>query len=147
MSRIISNNSWAGSGTVTTAVRQSADGRNGFWNRLRSYLAPRRESRPQWPNSKRNEVFRRTCAAVRAGQFSEARTLLESAIEQGGADAALQNLLGVVYEAQRNWRQARKHYGKAIRTDGNFAPARQNMRRWYELFTFGRTEHAILLGD
>jgi tetratricopeptide (TPR) repeat protein len=99
------------------------------------------------PAPERSIVFQRACTAVRSGRLEEAKNLLEFATATSAADAGLLNLLGVVYEARRDWRQARKLYGRAIRADGKFAPARQNMRRWYELFTFGCTEYPILLGD
>jgi hypothetical protein len=42
---------------------------------------------------------------------------------------------------------ARRFYGRAIRADGKFAPAQQNMRRLYELTTFGHTTQHVALGD
>ena len=62
-------------------------------------------------------------------------------------DAAYFNLLGVLYEARRERRLARKFYGKAIAADGKYEPAQRNMRRLYELQTFGRSQEPATLGD
>jgi hypothetical protein len=136
-----------GSSTAAASVRPSRNKPAGFWKHLFAREFPSGGSRPEWPAAKRDELLRRACEAVRSGDFARAKAILESAPAAGTCDAACLNLLGVICEADRDWRQARKHYGKAIRADGEFTPARQNMRRWYELFTFGRTEYPILLGD
>lgn len=62
-------------------------------------------------------------------------------------DARWLNLMGVICESRGDWRRARRFYGKAMRADRGFAPAEQNMRRWYEMFTFGRTRWPVALGD
>jgi hypothetical protein len=55
--------------------------------------------------------------------------------------------MGVVCESRGEWRRARRFYGKAMRANRGFAPATQNMRRWFELFTFGRTSWPVALSD
>ena len=57
------------------------------------------------------------------------------------------NLLGVLYEAQGNWRMARKCYSKGMAADRTYAPVEANMRRFYELYTFGETRQSVALGD
>jgi DNA-binding response OmpR family regulator len=86
--------------------------------------------------------------ALRLADFSNAETLLEKAAEQRNQHTAEYfNLLGVLYEAQRKWRLARKCYDKAISADAQFEPAQINMRRLYELQARGRTSHPVKLGD
>jgi len=63
------------------------------------------------------------------------------------SDAACLNLQGVIHELREQWKPARKLYHRAIRADGDYAPARQNMRRMYELYTFGHSDEPIALGD
>ena len=62
-------------------------------------------------------------------------------------DAAGLNLLGVVCEARGQRRAAKRYYVRAVRADPRFEPARQNMRRAYELDTLGRTDHPVAVGD
>jgi hypothetical protein len=62
-------------------------------------------------------------------------------------DAACLNLLGVVCEARGQWDLAKRYYGRAIRADRQFDPAQQNMRRLYELTTFGSSARVVQVGD
>ncbi|HEY2586329.1 MAG TPA: response regulator [Tepidisphaeraceae bacterium] len=85
--------------------------------------------------------------AIRLRCFEDAERILESAGDAEVRDAAWLNLMGVVHESRGDWRRAKRFYGKAMRADRRFAPAEQNMRRWYELFTFGRTQWPVAMGD
>jgi Flp pilus assembly protein TadD len=84
---------------------------------------------------------------MRVGRWSEAEALLMRAGTIACEDAAFYNLVGVLWEVKGDQAGARRFYGKAIRADGDYAPAQQNMRRLYELWTFGRTREAVTLGD
>jgi hypothetical protein len=85
--------------------------------------------------------------ALRRGDWATAEALLMRAAPLAGEDAAFFNLVGVLWEVRAGRRAARRFYGLAIRSDGKYAPAQQNMRRLYELSTFGRTRQAVALGD
>ncbi|MGA2496474.1 MAG: response regulator [Tepidisphaeraceae bacterium] len=85
--------------------------------------------------------------ALRAGNLPLAETLLIKAEDLGHEDEAYYNLVGVYHEVRRRWRLARKFYGKAIKTNGGYEPAQQNMRRIYELYTFGASREPVALGD
>ncbi len=85
--------------------------------------------------------------ALRKGNLPLAETLLMKAEDLGHEDETYFNLVGVYYEASRRWRLARKFYGKAIKTNREYEPAQQNMRRIYELYTFGASKEPIALGD
>jgi tetratricopeptide (TPR) repeat protein len=86
--------------------------------------------------------------ALRVVDYSSAESLLEKASERKNKyTAEYYNLLGVLYEAQRKWRLARRCYGKAIAVDKRFEPAQANMRRLFELHTYGRSHQAVMLGD
>jgi len=85
--------------------------------------------------------------AVRIGDSKAAEEMLIKASDLGNEDAAYLNLVGVFNESKRKWKRARKFYGMAIRTDGGYEPAQNNMRRLYELQTFGKTGLPISLGD
>ena len=98
--------------------------------------------------SEYEEAVDRVRKALRLADYSNAETLLEKAASQKNQHTAEYfNLLGVLYEAQLKWRLARKCYSKAISADKRFEPAQCNMRRLYELQTYGRSHQAILLGD
>lgn len=92
-------------------------------------------------------VLDRARRALHAAEFSDAESLLMKAADLGERDAAYFNLLGVLYEVQRKWRLAKKCYGKAIVADRKYEPSQTNMRRMYELETFGKTVYSIAMGD
>jgi DNA-binding response OmpR family regulator len=92
-------------------------------------------------------VMKRVRKSLRESDIAGAEALLMKAVDLAQHDAAYFNLLGVIYEARRQWRLAKKFYGKAIRTDRNYETAQQNMRRIYELYTFGHSRQPVALGD
>jgi len=92
-------------------------------------------------------VLSRVRRAMRVADFATAETLLMKAADLAHQDAAYFNLLGIIYEARHQWRLARKFYGKAMKANRNYKPAEENMQRLYELNTFGRTKHVVMLGD
>ena len=85
--------------------------------------------------------------AMRREDWCEAEALLMSAGSIAGDDPAFFNLVGVLWEVRGNRRAAKRFYGRAIHADSRYAPAQQNMRRLYELDTFGRTRQCVALGD
>jgi tetratricopeptide (TPR) repeat protein len=87
------------------------------------------------------------CSAIREGRFDDALTLLETAQCQRPHDGYSWNLLGVVHECRRDWKQARRAYGKAIAADPRLNAPQQNMRRMYELLTYGSSAEPPALGD
>ncbi len=92
-------------------------------------------------------VLNRARKALRLAEYADAETLLMKAADLADKDAVYFNLLGVLYEVRGQHRLARKFYGKAIAANGNYEPAQKNMRRLYELQTFGRTREPATLGD
>ena len=69
--------------------------------------------------------------------------LVESELLKGGEiamnDAACLNLIGLAAEIRGDWPRAKRMYGRAMRRDRSYLPAELNMRRYFELFTFGRS--------
>jgi len=82
-----------------------------------------------------------------AGALEEVEHVLMRAAVIAEGDPAYFNLLGLLHECRGRKRQARKAYGRAIRINSNYAPAQQNMRRFYELTVFGWTKQPAALGD
>lgn len=91
-------------------------------------------------------VLDRVRQALRSVDIPTAETLLMRAADLAQDDAAYLNLLGILYESRRQWRLARKFYGKAMRADKRYEAAQSNMRRLYELETFGRSAVPVALG-
>jgi DNA-binding NtrC family response regulator len=93
-------------------------------------------------------VLGRIRTALHAADLDGAQALLETAAQRRNQQAAEYfNLLGVLYEAQRQWRLARKCYGRAIATESQYQPAQANMRRLYELHTFGKSSQPVVLDE
>jgi CheY-like chemotaxis protein len=93
------------------------------------------------------QVLNRVRSALHTADIEGAQSLLEIASQRRNQQAAEYfNLLGVLYEAQRKWRLARKCYGRAISTEGKYEPAQSNMRRLYELHTYGKSSEPVALG-
>jgi len=100
------------------------------------------------PEGTYEEAVSRIRRALRLADFENAESMLAKVADRPAKHSAeYYNLVGVLYEAQHKWRLARKCYGKAMRADKKFKPAETNLRRLYELHTFGRTTHPIQLGD
>lgn len=92
-------------------------------------------------------VLNRARKALRLADYADAETLLMKAADLAEKDAAYFNLIGVLYEVRGQHRLARKFYGKAIAANNHYEPAQKNMRRLYELQTFGRSQEPATLGD
>jgi hypothetical protein len=99
-----------------------------------------------WDPQQRAALLHDVCTAMRLGYFAEAQAMLNHE-PHATSDAACLNLLGVIHELRQQWKLAHKHYRWSVRRDPAYAPARQNIRRLYELETFGRTANGIALGD
>jgi hypothetical protein len=85
---------------------------------------------------------------MRLADFDNAESLLTKVADRPTRHIAEYfNLLGVLYEVQLKWRLARKCYGKAMRANKAYQPAQVNMRRLYELNTFGHSALSVMLGD
>jgi hypothetical protein len=122
----------AGGGTEPPASGETPDDREGAENRDAAVSA--------------------ACSLIRAGHPGTAADLLAKAVRDavvaGSDDATVLNLLGVIAERQGRWGEAKDFYHRAARLDGpGAAAARHNQRRYYELFTFGRSRDQAALGD
>ena len=86
-------------------------------------------------------------ALIRGGHYEDAWAMLNLCLERCPGHAPFLNLAGAVCEAEKDWRMARCYYGRAIAADRCSADAQQNMRRIFELFTWGASREPIALGD
>jgi hypothetical protein len=91
------------------------------------------------PNWDLHSARMTSLAAAELGEWA----LVESELLKGGDvalnDAACLNLLGLAAEVRSDWPRAKHMYGRAMRRDHSYLPAEVNMRRYYELFTLGKT--------
>lgn len=93
----------------------------------------------------RNSAALMASAAICQGELVLAETTILAGGDAALCDASCLNLLGVIAEKRHDWKLARRMYGRSIRADRRFEPAQQNMRRWFELFTFGRSSEPVAL--
>jgi DNA-binding response OmpR family regulator len=147
-------------GSIPTAVKATRLGAVDFLEKpitpselrqsVRSILQePELDSPPVGTNAAGGyeNVLGRIRSSMRLADFTSAESLLTKAAETREQQTAEYfNLLGVLYEAQRKWRLARKCYGKAIAADRKYEPSQLNMKRLYELHTFGRSSQSVMLG-
>jgi K+-sensing histidine kinase KdpD len=96
---------------------------------------------------RRESVLRDALLAICEGDWDAADAALGRAPEVARADAACLNLRGIVCEARGQWSRARRFYGKAVRAGRGYLPAEQNVRRCYELETFGKTRLPLAVAD
>ena len=99
------------------------------------------------PNAERDSLILDVAVALRAGRVDAAAALLAPHSAALARDAAYLNLMGVCCELRRQWKLAKRFYGVAMSVDSSYRPAQQNMRRLYELYTFGSSREGISLGD
>jgi DNA-binding NtrC family response regulator len=79
--------------------------------------------------------------------FSRAQKHLVRALELNDKSAEAFNLTGVLFEMKEEYDRAKKYYGQAIKLDSRYEPAQQNMRRIFELFSFGSSKEPVALGE
>jgi Flp pilus assembly protein TadD len=93
------------------------------------------------------EQVRQIRLAIRAGDIELASSRLDGCGEAGHCDAECLNLRGVIAECRGDWPLARRYWVRAARADKHCVAARQNLARYYELFTWGRCRDAVAMGD
>lgn len=152
MSVMSVNRSFVSAPAATIAARHGdaqSEPRRRFrsWRSLSETIHRALETPPPMPEDERKAVLLLTCGMIRGGHYDEAESFLALSLERCPYDARCLNLMGIVHEARRDWRMARKFYGRAIAADIRLADAQQNMRRIFELFTFGDSREPIALGD
>jgi DNA-binding response OmpR family regulator len=77
--------------------------------------------------------------AINRRHFGDAEALLRQAITINPRSAEAHNLMGVLHESRGENDASYHAYQAALKADRQYEPARHNMQRHYERFTFGRT--------
>ena len=78
--------------------------------------------------------------------LSEAEVFLKQAIALNPNSAEAHNLKGVLHECRHEHDDSYREYRAALKADPHFEPAKHNMTRYYERFTFGRSDVPIDTG-
>lgn len=79
-------------------------------------------------------------------RFDEARVFLKQALALETNSAEAHNLMGVLHELANEHDDSYRQYKAALKADRHYSPAQQNMRRYYERYTFGRSDVPIDFG-
>jgi FixJ family two-component response regulator len=79
--------------------------------------------------------------------FEEAEASLKQAIGLDPQSAEAHNLMGVLHELRNEHDDSYREYRAALKADRHYEPAKHNMLRYYERFTFGRSDVPIDIGE
>jgi DNA-binding NtrC family response regulator len=85
--------------------------------------------------------------ALNHREFDEAEVFLKQAIGLDPKSADAHNLKGVLHELRNQHDDSYREYRAALKADRHYEPAMHNMTRYYERFTFGRSEIPVDIGD
>jgi DNA-binding response OmpR family regulator len=78
--------------------------------------------------------------------FGEAEVFLKQAIALNPHSAEAHNLMGVLHELRNEHDASYREYRAALKADRHYEPAKHNMQRYYERFTFGKSDVPLDLG-
>jgi DNA-binding NtrC family response regulator len=90
--------------------------------------------------------MRRVKRAINNRWFDEAEVFLKQAIALEPNSAEAHNLKGVLHELRNEHDASYREYRAALKADRHHEPAKHNMQRYYERFTFGKSDLPIDTG-
>lgn len=93
------------------------------------------------------QAVARAAGAIRRGEIDLAEWLLAEHGDAARSDPSCLNLLAVIAVSGGDWPRARSLWCRAIRIDPHHRSANNNLRRYFELITLGRSDLALSLGD
>jgi Flp pilus assembly protein TadD len=79
--------------------------------------------------------------------FDEAGLFLRQAIALNAKSAEAHNLIGVLHELRGEHNESFREYRAAAKADRQYGPAKPNLRRFYERFTFGSSALPVDMGE
>jgi DNA-binding response OmpR family regulator len=79
--------------------------------------------------------------------FDQAEIHLKLALALEPHSAESHNLMGVLHECRGEHDASYREYKAALKADRHYEPAKHNMTRFYERWTFGHTDEQIDTGD
>ncbi len=92
-------------------------------------------------------LMTRAKRALNLRAFDEAEVFLKQAVALDPHSAEALNLSGVVLESRNHHDEAYRSYRAALKADKHYEPAMHNMTRYYERFTFGRSDLPLDTGS
>jgi DNA-binding response OmpR family regulator len=93
------------------------------------------------------ENLARAKRALNNRWFDEAEVFLKQAIGLDPKSAEAHNLMGVLHELRNEHDASYREYRAALKADRHHEPAKHNMLRYYERFTFGKSEVPVDIGE
>jgi DNA-binding NtrC family response regulator len=84
--------------------------------------------------------------ALNRRAFQEADVYLKQAIGLDADSAEAHNLMGVLHEMRNERDESYHEFKAALRADRHYEPAKHNMQRYYERFTFGASDIPVDTG-
>jgi DNA-binding response OmpR family regulator len=85
--------------------------------------------------------------AINRREFTPAEVYLTQALALHDGSAEAHNLMGVLRELRNDHDGSYKSYRASLRVDPTFEPAKHNMTRYYERFTFGASNVPVDTGE
>jgi DNA-binding response OmpR family regulator len=85
--------------------------------------------------------------AINRRDFTEAEIYLKQALALKNDSAEAHNLMGVLLELRNQHDASYKAYRAALKVDSHYEPAKHNMTRYYERFTFGSSKIPLDTGS
>jgi DNA-binding response OmpR family regulator len=85
--------------------------------------------------------------ALNRRELTEAEVYLKQAIALSPESAEAHNLMGVLHECRNEHDASYREYRAALKADRHHEPARHNITRYYERFSFGRSDVPIDTGS
>ena len=112
-----------------------------------SQAQPRVDIEPASVESQFTLHLIRAKRAVNRRAFDAAEIFLKQAIGLRPDSAEAHNLMGVLHEMRSNHDASYKEYRAALKHDRHYEPAKHNMQRYYERFTFGHSDVPVDTGQ
>jgi DNA-binding response OmpR family regulator len=107
---------------------------------------PAEAAEPATSAARFSSKLKRAKRALNRRLYGEAASLLTEAIALDPNSAEAHNLLGVIHELRQEHDDSYREYRAALQADRHYDPARQNIRRYYERYSFGRSDVPIDTG-
>ncbi|HEV3166855.1 MAG TPA: response regulator [Isosphaeraceae bacterium] len=107
---------------------------------------PSHESQPVTVADQYAEHLRRAKKALNQRAFEEAEIFLRQAIALMPESAEAHNLMGVLHECRNEHDASYAEYRAALKADHHYEPAKHNMKRYYERYTFGHSDIPVDTG-
>src|SRR5439155_15045866 len=84
--------------------------------------------------------------ALNQREMDEAEVFLKQALGLNASSAEAHNLMGVVHECRNEHDASYREYRAALKADRHYEPAKHNMQRYYERYTFGSSSISVDAG-